>query len=164
LKPSTYLVVSSLPGRLYIMPKPSGEWLQEDAKHYCDLGIITIVSMLEREEETELNLENERKICEQNNMEFVQLSVIDRGLPAIQPFKDLIKLIVSRVKSGGTVAVHCRAGIGRSGMTVCCSLLHFGYSSASAIEHVSNARGVLVPDTDEQIDFIHQFELNMKKA
>jgi len=59
MKPSMYLVASSLPGRLFIMPKPSGEWLAEDLGHCRSVGIDTIVSMLEPDEVAELLLHDE---------------------------------------------------------------------------------------------------------
>lgn len=145
------------------MPKPSGEWLQDDMHHYRSIGIDTIVSMLERDEVHELGLQDEQIICKQNQIDFIQLAVPDRSLPAYEAFLIMMDLVVAKLKRGETVAVHCRPGIGRSGIVVCCALLYFGNTPEAAVEIVSKARGVLVPDTKEQRDFIDLFEIELNK-
>ena len=47
MKPSMYLVPTEAPGRLFILPKPSGEWLREDIAHIRAMGVDTLVSLLE---------------------------------------------------------------------------------------------------------------------
>ncbi|NNE83923.1 MAG: tyrosine protein phosphatase [Alphaproteobacteria bacterium] len=158
LKPSIYLVSSSLPGTLYLMPKPSEEWLEEDIDHYRSVGVDVVVSLLEQDEASELGLENEDQVCQRLQIDFVQYSVRDRGLPEIEAFKHLSQRLASDLRQGRNVAVHCRAGIGRSGILVCCLLQHFGHSPEAAIEIASLARGVRVPDTDEQRKFIVNYE------
>ena len=162
MKPSMYPVVSSLPGSIFIMPKPSGEWLTEDIGYYRSVGVDTVVSLLEPVEVVELSLQREREICAQHRIDFINLAVKDRSLPSLEEFEDLISTIVQKLRSGKVVAVHCRAGIGRSGMVVCCALLNFGHSALSAIELVSRSRGVPVPDTTEQRDFIERIGLTTK--
>ncbi|WP_430417730.1 hypothetical protein [Parasphingorhabdus sp.] len=78
MKPSIYLVAPKLPGNLFIMPKPSGEWLREDMAHYRAIGINTIISMLEPHEASELSLVDEAAICLESGMDFVQFNYGDR--------------------------------------------------------------------------------------
>ncbi len=77
------------------------------------------------------------------------------------PHEGMIQALVAdlamRLAQGHAVAVHCRAGIGRSGGVTCCLLCHFGQSGDDAIAAVSAARGIPVPDTPEQADFIRRF-------
>ncbi|MEO9468649.1 hypothetical protein [Parasphingorhabdus sp.] len=154
MKPSIYLVATDLPGKLYIMPKPSGEWLTEDIAHYRLIGIDGIVSMLEHDEARELALERQREICSSHQIDFTQFPIADRGLPELKSFKSLVLSIIGKLKNGEDIAIHCRAGIGRSGMAVCCALIGFGYSPEDAMALTSEARGVEVPDTGEQREFI----------
>jgi Polymorphic toxin system, DSP-PTPase phosphatase len=156
MKPSIYLVADNLPGKLYIMPKPSGEWLKEDVEYYGLIGIDMIISMLERDEASELMLERQGEICKQGRLAFTQFPIVDRGLPEIVPFTSLILQIIDDLKNGTNIAVHCRAGIGRSGIAVCSALLGFGYSPTDAMKLTSEARGVEVPDTEQQRNFIGQ--------
>lgn len=156
MKPSIYLVADNLPGKLYIMPKPSGEWLKEDVEHYDLIGIDMIISMLERDEASELMLERQREVCKEQRLAFTQFPIVDRGLPEIEPFTSLVLKTIDNLKSGKNIAVHCRAGIGRSGIAVCSALLGFGYSPTDAMKLTSEARGVDVPDTEKQREFIGQ--------
>lgn len=154
MKPSIYLVAADLPGKLFIMPKPSGEWLKEDVDHYRSIGVDVIISLLEPDEVSELSLGEQSEICAENKIAFTQFPIVDRGLPELEPFKKLVLTAISDLKNGKNVAVHCRAGIGRSGITVCGALLGFGYSPEIAMKMTSDARGVKVPDTEGQRDFI----------
>lgn len=61
------------------------------------------------------------------------------------------------VENGRNVAVHCRAGIGRSGMVTAATLIALGYETSNAVEIVSASRGVSIPDTVEQGGFIVEF-------
>jgi len=136
------------------MPKPSGEWLDDDIGHYRAIGIDVIVSLLTEVEASELGLADEKSICDAHGIEFLQLPIPDRGLPELAEFGSLVETTFRHIEIGKTVGVHCRAGIGRSGMLICCVLKQAGLSADEAVSRVSGARGVQVPDTQEQLAFI----------
>ena len=54
------------------------------------------------------------------------------------------------MREGRAVAVHCRAGIGRSSMIVASALIRNGLSPESAFRAIEESRGCNVPDTPEQ--------------
>ena len=58
---------------------------------------------------------------------------------------------------GMNVAIHCRAGIGRSGVLASCILIRAGFSAEQAISKVGTARGIEIPDTEEQLKFIMNY-------
>jgi protein-tyrosine phosphatase len=68
------------------------------------------------------------------------------------------------LQGGQNVAVHCRAGIGRSGMVAACSLVALGLAAPLAQAEVSKARGVAIPDTVEQGVFISLFAQTLKRG
>ena len=156
MKPSMYLVPTEAPGRLFLLPKPSGEWLREDVAHIRDMGVDTLVSLLEPAEEAELSLEDEGAVCAEAGIDFLRSPIPDRGLPSEAAFTALAHEIIRRLQAGQGVGVHCRAGIGRSGMVVCGALAGFGHPAAEAVARVSAARGVAVPDTPEQRAFLER--------
>lgn len=95
-----------------------------------------------------------------------RFTITDHGVPAdVQQMVAILDALDRALASGMNVYVHCRAGIGRTGMVVGCYLIRQGYSSAQAIEvlntlWLSNARArdwPQVPETDEQEKFIHRF-------
>ena len=152
-----YEISAAIPGKLIIMPKPSSDWLHEDMRFFKEVGITTIVSLLERSEENELGLRDEATVSEQSGIEFVRFPIPDRGLPNSETFGSLIDDLAAKLSRGEKVAVHCRAGIGRSGVVVCAVLVRLGYSADEALNRTSNARGVQVPDTIEQKTYIGAF-------
>ena len=154
IQPSIYRVEADLPGRLYLMPKPSTIWLADDLGALCEMGITYLVSLLCDDELADLGLEAEAQICSRIGMTFTRLPVADRGIPERRSFTALASSLAEDVRQGGSVAVHCRGGIGRAGMLSACVLQHFNISPHDAVELVRSARGVDVPDTNEQMAFI----------
>ncbi|MEM9633758.1 MAG: dual specificity protein phosphatase family protein [Pseudomonadota bacterium] len=159
MMPSLYSVSTVAGGNLFIMPKPSGEWLRDDLQKLRLIGVDRIVSMLEPEEAASLGLTEEANLCHELGIGFTNVPVRDRGLPSIEVASDIAQSIRNDLKAGRDVAVHCRAGIGRSGLVVCCVLIADGETSQAAIQKVSAARGVAVPDTIGQAKFIHAFRM-----
>ena len=136
------------------MPKPSGEWLEDDIAHYKMKGITDVVSLLRNDEIAELNLLDEERFCTNANIGFTRLPIRDRGLPDLNLLKQLALKLAEILKNEASLAIHCRAGIGRAGLLSCCILQELGMDAEEAIKSVSNARGVIVPDTNEQREFI----------
>ncbi len=154
MRPSIYKVDSKTAGALFVMPKPSGDWLDDDLKAYKEIGVDKIVSLLTREEVDELGLQDEKACCGRHGMGFYHLSIIDRGLPEISRFADLVANVSHYLIDGQSISIHCRAGIGRAGMLASCCLIHLGMTAERSISTVSHGRGVNVSDTEEQKDFI----------
>ena len=65
--------------------------------------------------------------------------------------------IVTRLNEGKAVAVHCRAGIGRSSLIAACVLVLLGFAPGMAFDLIGKARGVKVPDTEGQRDWVDMF-------
>lgn len=145
--------------RLAIMPRPrSGEWLTDEIAGWNRLGVKTVVSLLEPHEVRELELADEESLCLAANLKFVSFPIPDRGVPInVVEFARLVVEIEQRLRSGESVAVHCRAGIGRSGLLGACVLYAFGVDPNSAFGMLSRARGVTVPDTDAQIAWVREY-------
>jgi len=154
MKPSLYSIETCPIGSLFIMPKPSGEWLEEDIGHYKMQGITDVVSLLRSDEVAELNLTDEECYCRKVSIDFVRFPIQDRGLPDLNSLKNLALESAKLLKNERSLAIHCRAGIDRAGLLSCCILQELGLDAVEAIKGVSDARGVTVPDTIEQREFI----------
>ncbi|MEM6884289.1 MAG: protein-tyrosine phosphatase family protein, partial [Verrucomicrobiota bacterium] len=61
------------------------------------------------------------------------------------------------------VVAHCRAGIGRSSLCAAALLSHFGISGDESLKLIANARGLSIPDTQEQRDFIIGYDTKTLK-
>ncbi|OZG75488.1 hypothetical protein BTA51_01140 [Hahella sp. CCB-MM4] len=136
------------------MPKPSSEWLKEDIHYLSSLGITKVVSLLEFREACELGLENEERELQHHGIEYQNFPIQDRGLPNLTLFAELVDALYEEIQRGHNLAIHCRAGIGRTGMLASCILIKDQYDPQTAIDMVSAARGVGIPDTQEQYELI----------
>ncbi len=63
MKPSIFQVEIDPPGKIYVMPKPSGEWIKEDLAEIRSMGITDLISLLCDDEIMELGLSSEAEIC-----------------------------------------------------------------------------------------------------
>jgi protein-tyrosine phosphatase len=68
-----------------------------------------------------------------------------------------IEKLDADLSSGKNVVIHCRQGIGRTGLLAACLLITKGLSSGAAVESASAARGLTVPETPEQRRWIDQY-------
>jgi protein-tyrosine phosphatase len=146
-------------GRLAIMPRPrGGDWLEDEIQSWRRSGVDAVVSLLTREEESELDLADEAELCRANGMEYVSFPIVDRSIPAsLAAFSRQMAELAERLASGKKIAVHCRQGIGRAALVAICLLILSSVEPAAAIEQVSAARGRAVPETPEQKRWIADF-------
>jgi len=156
MKPTIYLIERISSGSLSIMGKPaSGEQIDVEFKNIADQGINTIVSLLEIGESAEVGLQDEETLATKNGMAFHSFPIEDYGLPASKDqFKVFSKSLFSAAAGGENIVIHCRAGIGRSGLVAAGVLLHSKYEPLDAFNHISNKRGETVPETDEQKNWL----------
>lgn len=156
--PEIYLIADDLPGSLFIMPCPSGNNLRGDIKAYRARDVDVIVSMLASDEENMLGLSRESTECADVGIAFVSCPIVDFGLPDPTIYDVLVDQITDRLRAGQKVAVHCRAGIGRSGMVTAGVLIALGADADTAVVQITNARGISIPDTVEQGKFIAEYQ------
>lgn len=155
--PDLYIVATIGEGFLAVMAKPvAGEWLRDDLRAIRAKGVKRIVSLLEPAEQSELGLESEANDCEAVGLAYGAYPIPDRGLPASLPdFRVFAHDLYVAIFAGQSTVIHCRAGIGRSGLVAASVLLEAGYSDGTAFDLISKARGVSVPDTDDQRQFVN---------
>ena len=136
------------------MPKPPGTDVDRDIGYFRERGVGTIVSLLEPPEAAALSLGNEGDVCRANGLRFVQFGIPDFGVPDTGSLLALVERVTGMLENGDSVGVHCRAGIGRSGLLACAVLVGLGQSAEAAIRLTSQARGVQVPETPEQTEMV----------
>jgi protein-tyrosine phosphatase len=147
------------PHRLALMPAPrGGEWLAEEVAAWHTAGVSTVVSLLEPFEVRELELKLESSLCEALGLQFLSLPIPDHSIPASAPaVSALVARLISQLRGGAVVAIHCRAGIGRTGLVAGCVLHQLGLPFESIFPALERARGVRVPDTPEQVEWVRRF-------
>lgn len=143
-------------GALGTMARPrSGDWLADDLMSLKKQGVNVLACMLDRDEIVELDLQEEKTMCEDLGIQFLAYPIADYGLPSdIKRFNALVEQLAICVKNGKKVAVHCRAGIGRSSLTAASVMVKLGYNASDAFSCITKVRGVKVPDTQEQMEWV----------
>ena len=146
-------------GRLGILPRPrGGDWLGDETTAWHEAGIGMVVSLLEPDEETQLVLEGEAAAATASGVDFRTFPIPDRGVPASrESVAELAKGIVDALDLGRNVAVHCRQGIGRSGLVVAGVLVAAGTDPVTALKAIEESRGLKVPETEEQRQWLTDF-------
>ena len=143
------------PGRLAILSRPAAERLSEEIAAWRAAGVTMVASLLEPKEQRTLGLRDEPALCRAHGIEFTSLPIPDGGVPAsLADGVALARRLAQVIAAGGTVGVHCRASIGRSGMIAASVLMALGRSEDQALEAVATGRGLRVPETPEQRSWV----------
>lgn len=147
------------PGRLAIAARPrGGDWLEDEMAHWHHSGVDTVLSLLSPDEEHTLGLGKEADTVRAQGMNFISLPIPDRQVPGSETdLTALLERIDARLSVGKNVVVHCRQGVGRAGLVTVCLLVRKGLDPSAAVEIVSAARGVAVPETGEQRQWIDHY-------
>ena len=122
-----------------------------------DLRINHIVSLVEDDEAWRLGLEKLAPECSTRDIQLHKLPIVDRKVPAsIKQFARLSSDCYQFISSGESVAVHCKSGIGRSGMLICSLLGKLGFGMTEALTTIRNKRGLEAPNTIEQLEWLEE--------
>lgn len=154
MPPELFPIETPAAGRLVIMPAPQPSAFPAIRR----AGVDLVVSLLPNEEAARIELGPERDLCRRAGLDFLNFPIRDFSIPDdFEPAAALVTALADQISGGDTVAVHCRAGIGRSGMMTSAILVGLGLSPEAAIATVSAARGFPVPETDAQRDWIRRY-------
>lgn len=163
---ATLYWINDLPaGRLAILPRPrGGDWLDDEVRSWHAAGVDVVVSLLTRDEVHELALADEETLCGRYGIEFLSFPIPDRGTPRVRaPFETMVRELQLRLNRNLSVAIHCRAGIGRASLLAAGILVpYLGMDADAAFEQVEAARGCPVPDTAEQRAWIETFARSIR--
>jgi protein-tyrosine phosphatase len=145
---------------LAIVLCPRGdERLEDEMRKLKEGGIDTVVSLLKAHEVESLGLSREEKAANRAGIAFLSYPIPDTEIPEDEgKFRRFVRGIAGRLKDGERVGVHCRGSIGRSTVTAACALIELGWQPGMALNAIEEARGVPVPDTYEQEEWIYHYK------
>lgn len=144
------------PGNLGLMARPRGnDWLFDEIRTLKMYGTDILVSLLEHSELAELELLHEPSICDELSIKFISFPIKDRSIPTNKKdFRTLAGQLNNELEHGRKIVIHCRMGIGRTGMLAAGILMQQGFDANSSFEFLSKVRTLNVPDTNEQIEWM----------
>jgi protein-tyrosine phosphatase len=141
-----------------VLCPPGGRGLRDELLTMKIRGIEILVSLLGQEEAHLLGLSEEGRFAEQIGLQFFSFPIPDAHLPQDRAsFRIFAGRLADRLRAGEAVGVHCRGSIGRAAVTAACALIHLGWTPHAALAAITKARGVVVPDTQEQEDWILRY-------
>ncbi|MEM6497164.1 MAG: dual specificity protein phosphatase family protein [Pseudomonadota bacterium] len=154
-----YRVKTNVSGQLHLMPAPPSAQLHSVCQALAERNVHKLVSLLTDEDIAALDLTGEPAAAEAQGIEFIHFPIVDFGLPDPDEFRPEVARLCDALRAGENIAIHCRAGIGRTGTLASCILKGLGLPSDEAMARVAAARGTSIPDTDVQRQFITGFQL-----
>lgn len=137
--PELYPVTGAWPGELFLSSRPrGGDWLEDEVLGWRRAGVDTVVSLLTAEEEQELSLADEASEARKHDVSFISYPIPDRGVPSNpSSLSNLLETIHQHLQDGKGVLVHCRQGIGRTGLIAASLLVREGMEPESAIREIA---------------------------
>lgn len=161
-----YWVEGPWPGKLAMAARPrGGEWLEDEITNWEREGVKAVLSLLTPEEQQELDLGKESAQVKAHRMAFFSFPIPDRRVPySEESLTRILQQVDEELSLGKNVLVHCRQGIGRVGLVAACLLLIKGLNSEMALNRLTAARGMPLPETMEQRQWIDHYGATLATA
>ena len=135
----------------------SGRWNRDLAKDLGDIkkwGAKHVLSLLEPNEYSELQIPDLAEEIQANGMNSYRLDTRDRGVPGdsdSRPWKDVARECLRNLALGESVLIHCKGGLGRTGTFVAGLLVENGVDPDMAIATIRKVRpGAIETPVQEQ--------------
>ena len=137
-----YLGLTICPGKI----DAAGRWmrdLQFDVDEIIKWGASTVVTLIEDHEFRMLKVENLESEVRQSKMQWIHLPILDVSVPDHRfevAWKTHGKEIHRRLDAGERILIHCRGGLGRTGLVAGLIMVERGLKPRDAIRRIRAVR------------------------
>ncbi len=171
--PETYWL---WPGRLLVGEhpgSPSRAEAMDRLRRFLSAGVTCFIDLTESREFPSYEGLLPFATPEGRRVEYLREPIPDHGVPdSRETMARILALLDDALAAGHCVYVHCRAGIGRSATVAGCWLAGRPESAADPVEELqaswqqcAKSRGwARVPETTEQVEFIHAWSASVRKV
>ncbi len=135
--------ITFLPGKRYLGYYSGPHWrdLDSDAARLQEEGVDLLLLLVEDHELVRCRAGDVAAVVPAHGVELIRFPIVDPEPPTDhRSYRELLAGLVERVRSGETLAIACRGGLDRSGMTAACLLREAGVGASDAIDRVHAAR------------------------
>lgn len=143
-----------IPGKLAACSMP-GSWrsLDEDLRFLSEQGVDVLISLHDPPPDP--------AVVEAHGLRHEEMGFADMSAPGPELVDEFVRLVRQSLDEGRAVAVHCGAGLGRTGTMLACFLVHQGRSADAAIAEVRRLRPGSV-ETPEQEQAVRDYEMRLR--
>ena len=127
------------PGNIYRSAMPYSSYDPEGRliQAYQDNNISLIVMLAGPQETLRITGRNLSNEYSDQGFEVISLPIEDFEVPELDQVRETIQKILTHTQTGENIAVHCHAGVGRTGMLMAClAKIGLGYSAEDSIHWV----------------------------
>ncbi len=140
------------------MAMPYADQLAAEMQALRNAGVDEVVCLMGAREMERAGLAGEATAARAAGIAFTHFAIGDMGVPGAALGADLVRRIANDLSTARSVVVHCRAGIGRTGLVIACVLREIGLEAETAMDVASEGRGAPVPQTAAQRAFVINYE------
>jgi atypical dual specificity phosphatase len=121
---------------------------EDELPELSSAGIRAVVSLL--------NIPSDAAVFESAGFSFLCIPLPDGGAPTVEQAAQFIRFVEGQRNLQRPVAVHCEAGLGRTGTMLAVYLIAQGESAESAIRRIREVEKAAI-ETTRQSQFLEQF-------
>ena len=134
--------------------------LEADILYFSKLNVTTILCLLNDYEMKSIgvNISLYKKLCKEHSINFIQFPIIEMSIPenSYLFYSNIILEILDCLKSS-SILIHCRGGIGRSGMVGAILIgIIMNLSAKESIKFIRSKRGKNCVETSRQENFVKE--------
>ena len=134
--------------------------LESDLATIIDSGATSLISLIGFEERRLIGIPGLPRLVGERGLKWHEFAIPDRTAPdrnRQREFRDLMSVISDGLSDGHIIAIHCRAGLGRTGLVAASVLVSRGLSPDAAILAVRTVRPGAI-ETSGQEAFVSTVE------
>lgn len=160
------IAMCSLPGKVEKEKDKADKFkLDNELKRLQENGVQNVVCLLNKYEMRAFGVQKEvyEAGCAKYGVKPIFYEIVEMAPPDKDPkifHSCLIEGLYEMVKNGESMAVHCRAGVGRAGLVVACLLLRIGYfkHSEDVIKYLRSVRHHNCVESHSQRRYVKQYQ------